>query len=54
METSAQVELLLDQLVAMAIFGATRADVAEFLVCEGIRRLIGEGLLKPHYGDANI
>lgn len=43
---SPQVSDLIDQMLAMGLFGLNRAAIAERLICEGIIKRLESGLLK--------
>jgi hypothetical protein len=43
---SPQVSELIDQMLAMGLFGLSRAAIAERLVCEGILKRLESGIIK--------
>ena len=43
---SPQVSDLIDQMLAMGLFGLSRAAIVERLVCEGVMKRLESGLIK--------
>lgn len=48
-----QVSDLIDQMLAMGLFGLNRAAIAERLICEGIIKRLESGLLKQGHKRAD-